>query len=153
MFAAAFRRPILSALEDVFLQFKHQRGTQKPTPRVVDEMTCMVGLVPMAFTCVRAPIYRKLSATDASPTGAGSCTATQLKRRLGTPNPQVVWCLHLPLRHGRGHWKWRGHGVPPSDAEAAFARCTAIKSIVTRVSATAKLCRCSARGGLEATAH
>ena len=92
VFAAAFRRPILSALEDVFLQFKHQRGTQKPTPRVVDEMTCMVGLVPMAFTCVRAPIYRKLSATDASPTGAGSCTATQLKRRLGTPNPQVVWC-------------------------------------------------------------
>ena len=92
VFAAAFRRPILSALEDVFLQFKHQRGTQKPAPRVVDEMTCMVGLVPMAFTCVRAPIYRKLSATDASPTGAGSCTATQLKRRLGTPNPQVVWC-------------------------------------------------------------
>ena len=94
VFAAAFRRPILSALEDVFLQFKNRKGTQKPTSRVIDEMTCMVGLVPMAFTSVRAPIYRKLSATDASPSGAGSCTATQLKRQRGLPNPQVVWCAN-----------------------------------------------------------
>lgn len=34
----------------------------------------------MAFTNVRAPVCKKLYATDASPTGAGSCVAVQLKR-------------------------------------------------------------------------
>ena len=95
VFAAAFRRPILAALEGVFLQFKTNHQDQKPSRKVLDEMTCMVALVPMAFTNVRAPIYRKLSATDASPTGAGSCTAAQLKnlkRPMGIPSPQAVFC-------------------------------------------------------------
>ena len=93
VFAAAFRRPILAALEDVFLEFREPKG--KPvaqSDRVFDEIASMCGLLPMAFTNVRAPVHGTLHATDASPTGAGSCVAHQLKRERGVPNPEQIIC-------------------------------------------------------------
>eukprot|EP00435_Cladocopium_sp_Y103_P018039 s52_g4.t1 len=54
----------------------------------------MIAMLPLAFTNVRAPILKKLSATDASPTGAGSCLAEKLKRRQGQPDPQYIICAN-----------------------------------------------------------
>ena len=69
VFAAAFRRPILSMLEDCFQLLKNMGRKVTPSVRMTDEMLTMVAMLPMAFTNLRAPIYSKLSATDASPTG------------------------------------------------------------------------------------
>ena len=52
----------------------------------------MLVLMPLAFVNVRAPVGGALHATDASPTGAGSCTAVQLKRARGAPNPNDFIC-------------------------------------------------------------
>ena len=52
----------------------------------------MLVLMPLAFVNVRAPVGGALHATDASPTGAGSCTAVQLKRARGAPNPNDILC-------------------------------------------------------------
>ena len=92
VFAAAFRRPLLAVMEDLFLLFPKPGPAVKPTPKVMDEMISMLVLMPMAFVNVRAPIAAMLHATDASPTGAGSCIALQLKRDVGVPNPNDVLC-------------------------------------------------------------
>ena len=66
--------------------FKYVGGDATPkevSNTAYDEIILMLGLLPMAFTNVRAPISSTLSATDASPTGAGSCVATVLKRPYG----------------------------------------------------------------------
>ena len=68
VFAAAFRHPILSIMDDVFA-FCQRRRKGAPSQRARDEMICMLGILPLAFTNVRAKIYPKMSATDASPTG------------------------------------------------------------------------------------
>eukprot|EP00438_Fugacium_kawagutii_P013458 Skav231262 [mRNA] locus=scaffold2436:51122:57163:+ [translate_table: standard] len=57
-----------------------------------DEILAMVGLLPFAFTNLRAAIDSTLHATDASPVGAGSCTATQFKRQPGVSNPNDLTC-------------------------------------------------------------
>eukprot|EP00435_Cladocopium_sp_Y103_P027386 s51_g6.t1 len=91
VFAAAFRRPILSFMDEVFM-FLQKKGRSKPHGRAVEELVCMMAAMPLAFTNVRAKIHPVLSATDASPTGGGSCTAHQLKRPLGVPSPQQLTC-------------------------------------------------------------
>jgi len=63
-----------------------------PSSRVVDEVIAMLFLLPLSFTNVRAKICPDLHATDASPTGAGSCVAKQLKRSAGSPNPNDLTC-------------------------------------------------------------
>ena len=85
VFAAAFCRPLLSVLEETSFQVKGTKGRSEPGAKVITEMVSMVGLIPLAFTNVRVAIYRLLSATDASPTGAGSCVAEKLKRVPGVP--------------------------------------------------------------------
>lgn len=93
VFAAAFRRPLLAVLDEVF-QSVQRRTEAKPSANQLDEVLCFLALLPLAFTNVRAKVFKKLSATDASPTGAGSCMAVQLKRAPGMPNPQQLACGH-----------------------------------------------------------
>ena len=80
VFAGAFRRPLLSALSAVF-HLNQKAGVQVvPTEQAYDEILAFVGLLPMAYTNVRAKLPSEIHATDASPTGAGSCTADRFKR-------------------------------------------------------------------------
>lgn len=94
VFASAFRRCLLSLIEELFVGRQTMRGEKKPTSKALDEVFTMATLMPLTFTNVRAPIYQKLSATDASPTGAGSCEAASLKRPKGIPNPNNFLCAH-----------------------------------------------------------
>lgn len=91
VFAAAFRRPILSFMDEIF-QSVQKRSPGKPEGRAVEELVCMMAALPLAFTNVRARVHSTMSATDASPTGGGSCTSVQLKRPRGTPGPQQLTC-------------------------------------------------------------
>eukprot|EP00435_Cladocopium_sp_Y103_P026423 s1807_g6.t1 len=91
VFAAAFRRPVLSFMDEIFL-FIQKRGKAKPQGKALEELVCMMAALPLAFTNVRAKIHPVMSATDASPTGGGSCTAQQLKRPRGVPSPQQLNC-------------------------------------------------------------
>ena len=80
VFAGAFRRPLLSALSAVF-HLNQKTGNQVvPTEEAYDEVLAFSGLLPMAFTNVRAKLGQEIHATDASPTGAGSCIAGKFKR-------------------------------------------------------------------------
>ena len=92
IFAGAFRRPLLAALEEIFVMFQKNPRGRIPSSRVVDEVLSMLFLLPLSFTNVRARICPDLHATDASPTGAGSCVAKQLKRTIGTPDSTDLTC-------------------------------------------------------------
>ena len=92
VFAAAFRRPLLAAMEEVFTFLHASSGTSVPSLKAYDEIVSMVALLPLAFTNVRAPICKRLYATDASPTGAGSCVAVALKRGPGNLSADDAIC-------------------------------------------------------------
>ena len=85
VFAAAFRRPILASMEEIFSHLHGEQATRQPSAQSYNEVLSLVALIPMAFTNVRAPVCKKLYATDASPTGAGSCVAVHLKRDQNRP--------------------------------------------------------------------
>ena len=93
VFAGAFRRPLLAIMDGVFM-FAHRRQRGKAPQGATEELVCMMALLPLAFTNVRAKIYPKMSATDASPTGGGSCMAVQLKRPRGVPSAQQLTCVY-----------------------------------------------------------
>eukprot|EP00438_Fugacium_kawagutii_P026465 Skav202776 [mRNA] locus=scaffold326:329563:334590:- [translate_table: standard] len=93
VFATAFRRCMLATMCQLFTRVHGGARPSEPTQETRDELTMMMALMPLAFTNVKAPIYQKLSATDASPTGGGSCVAVQLKRGMGVPNPQILLCF------------------------------------------------------------
>ena len=92
VFAAAFRRPLLAVMEELFTLFTKGGPPKKPPARAVDEMISMLILMPMAYGNLKAPVGKALHATDASPTGAGSCSALKLKRSPGNPNPNDLLC-------------------------------------------------------------
>eukprot|EP00438_Fugacium_kawagutii_P033385 Skav211631 [mRNA] locus=scaffold2262:105332:110360:+ [translate_table: standard] len=94
VFASAFRRCLLAFMDEFFVDHQQLRGEQTPSKGSVEELLTMACLMPLTFTNVRAPIFQKLSATDASPTGGGSCQATELKRPHGIPNPTNFVCTH-----------------------------------------------------------
>ena len=52
----------------------------------------MLGLLPFALTNLKSLVSPALLATDASPTGAGSCVARQIKREPGACNPGDLLC-------------------------------------------------------------
>ena len=83
IFAGAFRRPLLSGLAEVFHHFTSPKE-RAASNQAYDEVAAMMGLLPLAFTNLRAPVNPLLHATDASPTGAGSCTAQCIKRVPGS---------------------------------------------------------------------
>ena len=92
VFAAAFRRPLLAAMEEIFVFMHGAGGTRVPNVGAYDEVVAMVALLPLAFTNVRAPICQRIFATDASPTGAGSCVAVSLKRGPGSVSADDAIC-------------------------------------------------------------
>ena len=79
VFACAFRRPLLSVLQDSFRHHSKQGKDKGPTNAAYDEVLSFVGLLPLAYTNVRASLPKWIHATDASPTGAGSCTSNAFK--------------------------------------------------------------------------
>ena len=91
IFAGAFRRPLLAGLAEVFKHFERP-GSRVPKEAAYDEMLAMIGLLPMAFTNIKAAVSPVLHATDASPTGAGSCVASCIKRDRGDCNPADLLC-------------------------------------------------------------
>lgn len=100
VFAAAFRRPLLAVMEELFTLFNKGGQAKVPPAKSVDELVSMLVLIPLAFVNVRAPVGEALHATDASPTGAGSCTAVQLKRSVGAPNLNDILCTSCRMDMG-----------------------------------------------------
>lgn len=82
VFACAFRRPLLSVLQDSFRHYSKHEKPKGPTNAAYDEIVSFVGLLPLAYTNVRASLPQWIHATDASPTGAGSCTSNQFKDKV-----------------------------------------------------------------------
>ena len=91
IFAGAFRRPLLSCLAEIFHHFT-EPGERTPSDQVYDEVLGILGLLPFAFTNLKAAVHPCLHATDASPSGAGSCMAKQLKREPGAASPSDLLC-------------------------------------------------------------
>ena len=105
IFAGAFKRPILASLAEVFHHFQ-SAGERTPSNQAFDEVVGVIGLLPFAFTNIKAPVHSQLHATDASPYGAGSCMAKQIKREAGSSNPADITChqcrREMPEEMGRG---------------------------------------------------
>ncbi|CAK0908038.1 unnamed protein product, partial [Prorocentrum cordatum] len=81
-FAAGFRRPTFSVLQECFgfaaaAETKAQ-GILEPDPQVVDEVMVATALLPMCFTDLRAQLRRIISSSDASESGGGASEARQL---------------------------------------------------------------------------
>ena len=91
IFAGAFRRPLLAGFAEIFRHFG-QTTTKVASNQSFDEVLGMLGLLPFAFTNLKSPVNPYLHATDASPTGAGSCVARQIKREPGACNPSDLLC-------------------------------------------------------------
>jgi hypothetical protein len=91
IFAGAFGRPLLSRLAEIFHHFT-EPGERTPSDQVYDEVLGILGLLPFAFTNLKATVHPLLHATDASPSGAGSCIAKQLKREPGAASPSDLLC-------------------------------------------------------------
>ena len=110
VFAGAFRRPLLSALSAVF-HLNQKTGNQVvPTEEAYDEVLAFSGLLPMAFTNVRAKLGQEIHATDASPTGAGSCIAEKFKRAASVEGTGRV-CISCRRDIGEpGEWN-QAHGL------------------------------------------
>lgn len=72
VFAGAFRRPILAALSKVFHHYHEGKNATEPGEETYDELVAML-----------ARVSETMHATDASPTGGGSCVAETLKRSTG----------------------------------------------------------------------
>ena len=91
IFAGAFRRPLLAGFAEIFRHFG-QTATKVASNQCFDEVMGMLGLLPFAFTNIKSPVNPYLHATDASPTGAGSCVARQIKSEPGACNPSDLLC-------------------------------------------------------------
>ncbi|CAE7375548.1 unnamed protein product [Symbiodinium sp. CCMP2592] len=80
-FAAAFKRPMFSILQEVYCVMDWaQDGTQiSPSAPVLDEILCFSVLLPLAETDLSSPLSEVISCTDASPTGGGCSIATGFK--------------------------------------------------------------------------
>ena len=104
VFAGAFRRPLLSALSAVF-HLNQKGGVQLvPSEEAYDEILGFSGLLPLAFTNVRAKMGKEIHATDASPTGAGSCTAKRFRSKVAEEDTSNV-CIACRRDIGEpGEW-------------------------------------------------
>ncbi|CAE6967009.1 unnamed protein product [Symbiodinium sp. CCMP2592] len=89
-FAAAFRRPIYSVLQEVYgVMDWAASGAQVSLPiAAIDEVLVFMAMLPLAETDLSSEISPTISCTDASPTGGGSSVATVFKdKSLLTPLP------------------------------------------------------------------
>ncbi|CAE7806385.1 unnamed protein product [Symbiodinium sp. CCMP2592] len=80
-FAAAFKRPLFSILQEVYCVMDWAKeGTQiTPSAPVIDEVLCFSVLLPLAETDLSSPVSEVISCTDASPSGGGCSIATGFK--------------------------------------------------------------------------
>ncbi len=92
VFAGAFRRPLLASLSQVFLHYQEHQVAAEPSEGAYDEMVALIGLLPLAFTNLRARICETIHATDASPTGGGSCIADHFKAAPGVVDQNDLVC-------------------------------------------------------------
>ena len=80
-FAAGFRRPIFSVLQEVFTFITDARwdtcATLQPPAAVVDEVLVFCSLLPLCFSNLRAPIWSEISCSDASERGGGAGIASR----------------------------------------------------------------------------
>ncbi|CAE7300353.1 unnamed protein product [Symbiodinium sp. CCMP2592] len=91
-FAAAFRRPMYSVLQEVYgVLDSSKAGAHLALPLpVVDEVLVFTGLLALAETDLSSEISGEISCTDASPTGGGCSVATAFKSAtLILPDPVV----------------------------------------------------------------
>ncbi|CAE7232215.1 unnamed protein product [Symbiodinium sp. CCMP2592] len=89
-FAAAFRRPLYSILQEVYgaLEFSREGAHLTLPLPAVDEVLLFTALVGLAETDLSSEISAEISCTDASPTGGGSSVATVFKdKTLILPDP------------------------------------------------------------------
>jgi hypothetical protein len=83
-FAATFRRPLLSCLDEVFHAVAlTDDNPMAPTSQLLDEVLMFTLLVPLTFTNLRADICGQLACSDASLVGGGTAVATKLRPNLG----------------------------------------------------------------------
>ena len=81
-FAAAFRRPLFSILQEVFELIQEAQGRDvMPTKDTKDEVLLMMILSILGETDLRARVSNVISCTHASPTGGGAAVATKFKDR------------------------------------------------------------------------
>ena len=79
-FAAVFRRPLFSVLQEIFWQVQElDKKEASPWGSVFDEVLCFTILLPMAFTNLRAPIDEVISCSDASLGGGGVAIASHFR--------------------------------------------------------------------------
>ncbi|CAE7177202.1 unnamed protein product [Symbiodinium necroappetens] len=89
-FAAAFRRPMYSILQEVYgvLEVNRAGAHLALPPPVMDEVLVFTALLPLAETCLSSEVSLEISCTDASPTGGGCSVATGFKdKTLILPDP------------------------------------------------------------------
>jgi hypothetical protein len=107
----------------------------------------MLGLLPFALTNLKSLVSPSLHATDASPTGAGSCVARQIKREPGACNPGDLLCgscrkdMSEAMAVGR---RWTAH----SSAEGIFVRSDVTWPIENNAVLLTWQCQCSASVGV-----
>ena len=108
-FQSAFRRPLYSIMEEVFLEIERlEKKDATPSWRSIDEVLSFMALLPLAFTNLRAQLSNEIAATDASETGCGTCVAWEFKAHqardvTGQKRPRCSHCgSELPEDEARG---------------------------------------------------
>ena len=95
-FAAAFRRPLLSVLQNAFHVISASEAGSVQVFQLEDavvtreEMLIFAALVPLCFSNLRAPVAPAITCSDASEWGGGSASATSLKVKLDVEDLQPV---------------------------------------------------------------
>ena len=78
---AAFNRPLLATLQEIFPLVKEERkGTVFPAKAVIDEVVCMMTLAVQGEADFRAQISEEVTSTNASPTGGRVVIASSFKQ-------------------------------------------------------------------------
>ena len=89
-----FRRPLMSIFDLSFGFVTEAADLVRAPPLVSDEILACLLLLPLAFADLRTPFYAHITASDASPTGGGSCESVGL-------SAQGMEMLNR-LEHGEG---------------------------------------------------
>ena len=80
VFATSFRRPILSVLQEFFHQMiEVEAAPGIPQASAVDEVFCIMVLLPLCKILLRSELRKSISCSDASLSGGGSAEASTFK--------------------------------------------------------------------------
>eukprot|EP00435_Cladocopium_sp_Y103_P059207 s283_g21.t1 len=93
IFSMSFRRPMLSFLENIFVDMGAAVGTKRTlSRRTLDEVYFVVIMLPLMYMNLRAQLDQEVSITDASPTGGGGAVATRFKQEPDTSRHDGNYC-------------------------------------------------------------